>query len=98
MHNSIPGFMRAGFRFGWSGAGRLLGRMLARHGRAERPSLRWDRTGGPWFGNQLMTLTLRGRSALLGMDRARTAEAGVRLTPVLERTLSSASETSHTGG
>lgn len=94
VHNSIPAFMRAGFRFGWSGAGRLLGRALARHGRAGRPSLGWRRTGGPWFGNQLMTLTLHGRSARISMNRARTAEDGVRLERVLERTLSEASETS----
>ncbi|AXK34918.1 alkaline phosphatase family protein [Streptomyces armeniacus] len=98
MHNSIPAFMRAGFRFGWSGAGRLLGRTLARHGRAGRPSLSWRRTGGPWFGNQLMTLALHGRSARLGMHRARTTESGVRLAQVTERTLTAASETSHSGG
>ncbi|NUO43783.1 MAG: hypothetical protein HOV82_17310, partial [Streptomyces sp.] len=28
-------------------------------------------TGGPWFGNQLMTLTLRGRSARLRLEQAR---------------------------
>ena len=27
-------------------------------------------TGGPWFGNQLMTLTLRGREALLRLEQA----------------------------
>ncbi|MEU0272385.1 alkaline phosphatase D family protein [Streptomyces sp. NPDC006307] len=71
VHNRIPGSLRRGFRFGWSGAGRVLGRVLRRHGRVGRPVVEWRRTGGPWFGNQLMTLTLRGRSARLRLEHAR---------------------------
>ncbi|MFJ8646399.1 alkaline phosphatase D family protein [Streptomyces sp. NPDC093546] len=73
VHNRIPGSLRRGFRFGWSGAGRVLGRVLRRHGRVGRPVVEWRRTGGPWFGNQLMTLTLRGRSARLRLEHAREA-------------------------
>lgn len=69
VHNSVPLMMRIGFRFGWSAAARLLGRLLARHGRCSRPPVRWRKQGGPWFGNQLMTLTLRGRSAHLRLER-----------------------------
>ncbi len=76
MHNSIPAVMRWGFRFGWSRAGRWLGRALARHGRAGRPLVKWRRTGGPWFGNQLMTLRLRGRSAELSLEQARAVPEG----------------------
>ncbi|MBT2383666.1 alkaline phosphatase D family protein [Streptomyces sp. ISL-11] len=72
VRQKVPGALRLAFRFGWSGAGRRLGRALARHGRVGRPSIGWRRTGGPWFGNQLMTLTLRGRSARLRLDQART--------------------------
>ncbi|MER5755084.1 alkaline phosphatase D family protein [Streptomyces sp. NPDC002088] len=71
VHNSIPLSIRLGFRFGWSAVARLLGRRFARHGRCPHPSVDWRRTGGPWFGNQLMTLTLRGRSASLRLDQAR---------------------------
>ncbi|GAA0459502.1 alkaline phosphatase D family protein [Streptomyces sp. NPDC046215] len=71
VHNSVHVSLRLGFRFGWSAAGRLLGRALARHGRVGRPAIGWRRTGGPWFGNQLMTLTLRGRTARLRLDQAR---------------------------
>ncbi|MFE0044000.1 alkaline phosphatase D family protein [Streptomyces albireticuli] len=71
VHNSAPAALRLAFRFGWSGAGRWLGRAMARHGRTGRPVIGWRRTGGPWFGNQLMTLTLRGRSARLRLDQAR---------------------------
>lgn len=71
IHNSIPGPLQAGFRFGWSRTGRWLGKVLARHGRLGRPPVKWRRTGGPWFGNQLMTLTLAGRTARIALDQAR---------------------------
>ncbi|MCS0605375.1 alkaline phosphatase family protein [Streptomyces sp. LP11] len=70
VHNSVPLSIRLGFRFGWSAPARLLGRLLARHGRCPAPPVKWRKRGGPWFGNQLMTLTLRGRSARLRLERA----------------------------
>ncbi|MBM4796374.1 alkaline phosphatase family protein [Streptomyces sioyaensis] len=83
VHNSIPGILQAGFRFGWSRPGRWLGKLLARHGRLPRPPVKWRRTGGPWFGNQLMTLTLAGRAARLALDQARREkQGGVRLVTV----------------
>jgi phosphodiesterase/alkaline phosphatase D-like protein len=71
IHNTVPSYMRLAFRFAWSAPGRLLGRTLSRHGRVPPPRITWRRTGGPWFGNQLMTLTLRGRAAHLRLDQAR---------------------------
>ncbi|MFJ2729095.1 alkaline phosphatase D family protein [Streptomyces collinus] len=68
VHNSVPLMMRIGFRFGWSAPARLFGRLLARHGRCPRPPITWRKQGGPWFGNQLMTLTLRDRSAHLRLE------------------------------
>ncbi|MEU1122185.1 alkaline phosphatase D family protein [Streptomyces sp. NPDC005899] len=88
VHNSVPASMKAGFRFGWSRAGRWLGRGLARHGRVEPPAMRWHKTGGPWFGNQLMTLTLHGRNAALSLVQAKQKTTGAQLETVLERTLS----------
>ncbi|WP_432180848.1 alkaline phosphatase D family protein [Streptomyces sp. NBC_00063] len=76
VHNSIPGSIKVGFRFGWSRFGRALGRRLARHGRLAAPPVSWRRTGGPWFGNQLMTLTLRGRTARLRLQQARAEPGG----------------------
>ncbi|WP_431033137.1 alkaline phosphatase D family protein [Streptomyces sp. P6-2-1] len=70
VHNSVPLAMRFGFRFGWTGAGRALGRLFTRHGHVKRPAVRWRRGGGPWFGNQLMTLDLRGRTAELTLEKA----------------------------
>ncbi|MFH8803425.1 alkaline phosphatase D family protein [Streptomyces sp. NPDC017936] len=76
VHNSVPLSIRAGFRFGWSAVARALGRRLARHGRCPRPVVDWRKTGGPWYGNQLMTLTVRGRSVRLRLEQAR-AEGGL---------------------
>ncbi|MHA5054241.1 alkaline phosphatase D family protein [Streptomyces sp. SD15] len=90
VHNSIPLSIRLGFRFGWSAVGRALGRRFAWHGEYARPPLDWRRTGGPWFGNQVMTLTLQGRSAGLRLEQARMEKDGVaRLRTVTESTLSS---------
>ncbi|SBT90394.1 Phosphodiesterase/alkaline phosphatase D [Streptomyces sp. DI166] len=87
VHNSVPFHIRLGFRFGWSGPARALGRRIAGHGGVPRPSINWRRTGGPWFGNQLMTLTLRGRSARLRLQRAYPEKDGARLRTVMEREL-----------
>jgi hypothetical protein len=88
VHNSVPTSIRMAFRIGWSGVARGLGRGLARHGRLPRPPVGWRKTGGPWFGNQLMTLTLRGRSARLRLEQARTREGkGPRLMTLLDSEL-----------
>ncbi|MGO4755505.1 alkaline phosphatase family protein, partial [Streptomyces sp. 2MCAF27] len=56
------------------------------HGRVTPSRLDWRKTGGPWFGNQLMTLTLRGRSARLRLDQAQPdpSGGGARLVTALE--------------
>ncbi|MET7472822.1 alkaline phosphatase D family protein [Streptomyces sp. NPDC005648] len=87
VHNAVPRAIRVGFRFGWSAVARVLGRRFARHGRCAPTPVKWRRTGGPWFGNQLMTLTLKGRSARLRLEQARGE--GV-LETVEEATLSTA--------
>ncbi|MCI3270018.1 alkaline phosphatase D family protein [Streptomyces cylindrosporus] len=87
VHNAIPLAIRLGFRFGWSAVARALGRRFARHGRCAPTAVKWRKTGGPWFGNQLMTLTLRGRSARLRLEEAR---AGGALKTVEESTLTTA--------
>ncbi|MFD8428220.1 alkaline phosphatase D family protein [Streptomyces coelicoflavus] len=79
VHNSVPLSIRLGFRFGWSAPARALGRRIARHGRCAPPAVSWRRTGGPWFGNQIMTLTLRGRSARLRLEQARANRDGTNV-------------------
>ncbi|MDN0194511.1 alkaline phosphatase D family protein [Streptomyces sp. S.PNR 29] len=88
VHNAIHLAIRLGFRFGWSVPARALGRRVAGHGRCPRPPIDWRKTGGPWFGNQLMTLTLRGRSARLRLDQAQAVKgAEPRLRTVTETEL-----------
>ncbi len=69
VHNGVPAAMRLGFRAGWSRVGRLLGALLTRHARLPASGVTWRRTGGPWFGNQVMTLTVRGRAMRLRLHR-----------------------------
>ncbi|WP_299530584.1 alkaline phosphatase D family protein [uncultured Streptomyces sp.] len=88
VHNSIPATIRAGFRFGWSAAGRRIGRLLARHGRTGTPPVSWRKTDGPWFGNQLMTLTLTGREASLTLSQSRGDVRNATLETLMERPLS----------
>lgn len=70
VHNSVPPAIRIGFRFGWGRTATRTGRALAAHARLTPPPVEWTKLGGPWFGNHLMTLTLRGRRATLSLDRA----------------------------
>jgi len=89
VHNAIPRHIKVGFHLGWSALGRALGRRFARHGRVPHPPVTWRRTGGPWFGNMLMTLTLRGRSARLRLDRVREQKgSAAQLETVTESQLS----------
>ncbi|MGW2053890.1 alkaline phosphatase D family protein [Streptomyces sp. NPDC001840] len=87
VHNSVPGWIKLGFRLGWSRAARRLGHSLTRHGRIGASAMTWRKTGGPWFANQLMTLALRGRSAELTLDQARTGATGDELTTAEKRSL-----------
>lgn len=52
----------------------------------------WHRAGGPWFGNQLMTLTLHGRKSALTLVQAKASKQGAQLEAVLERSLTPESE------
>ncbi|OPC84042.1 alkaline phosphatase [Embleya scabrispora] len=70
VHNSVPPAIRIGFRFGWGRTATRIGRALAGHARLTPLPVEWTKLGGPWFGNHLMTLTLRGRRATLSLDRA----------------------------
>ncbi|QNS06476.1 alkaline phosphatase D family protein [Streptomyces xanthii] len=80
VHNSIPATIRLGFRLGWSRPARAFGERLARRLRPSGSGIDWRRTGGPWFGNQLMTLTLRARAAELTLDQADPRRGLTRVT------------------
>lgn len=79
-------------RFGISGAGRLMGRALARSAGAPDPEIRWRFCEGPYFDNQAATLVLDGREALMRLEKTEADEADhdrdrPRLETVFERDL-----------
>ena len=53
-----------------------------------KQDLTWDRVAGPYYGNEIATLVLDGRSAQLVIEQAGRDPAGrARLTPVADLTL-----------
>jgi len=88
VHQEVPRSMRVGFRLGWSRPAELVGRMACRLARVPPPPLSWDRIVGPYFGNQVATLDIDGRSAGLLFECAEpVTEQAARMRPVTEVTL-----------
>jgi hypothetical protein len=72
-------------RMGFTHAGTVVGRLLARAAGVPPPPVRWRfQDGDPRFDNQVGTLELDGRSALGRLERSKPSERGVEH-PVLER-------------
>ncbi|NJC68177.1 alkaline phosphatase family protein [Planosporangium thailandense] len=63
VHNGLPGAIRIAAGVGWTGGAGRFARGLARLAGTPAPSLRWELTAGPFFGNAISTLLLRGREA-----------------------------------
>jgi hypothetical protein len=80
---------RLAMRFGWSRLGERVGKALARYAGVEGSDLRWHLTHEkPWFDNHVSILELRGREAVLKVEKPigeNTGEPGLR--PILERRL-----------
>ncbi|TKV57441.1 alkaline phosphatase family protein [Nakamurella flava] len=71
LHNRVPAVVKVGFRAAWSRiAERSTRVLLGTIARVPRPPVEWTRTSGPYFGNDLMTLTLTGRRADLLLEQA----------------------------
>lgn len=87
VHNAVPAVIRAGFRIAWGRTARLLGAMLARHGKVPPVPVHWRKLHGPYFGNQLMTLTLDGRGARLRLELAVPDSPRSRLTTTVDTAL-----------
>jgi hypothetical protein len=68
LHNQAPHPIRVGFRIGWSRAARRFTERLARLVRAEPTPLEWEKQAGPYFGNQIGELVLRGREARFSLS------------------------------
>jgi len=89
VHQEVPRSMRFGFRVGWSRPAELLGRLVCRLAGVPPLPLSWDRVAGPFFGNQLATLTIDGRSARLAFECAAPVnEQTARMQPIAGVTLS----------
>ena len=70
IRNPLPRAVRVGQRFACSTVADRVGRALARAAKVEKPELTWRVEGGPAFGNEVATLDLDGRSAVLTVEKA----------------------------
>jgi hypothetical protein len=90
VHNSVPGWIRFGFKAGWSHFAAAISRPVRRLAGVRAHSVRWSRVGGPYFGNELATLVLDGQSARFELERAWPDDVGVpHLKPVVSMELAS---------
>ena len=69
LRNPIERKMRLLGRFATSPVGTAVGRTLARLARVPEPELDWRIDRGPWFDNVIATLELRGREAVLRVEK-----------------------------
>jgi hypothetical protein len=92
VHNYVPALMKVAFRISWSRAAEHVTRfLLDRVARLPRQDLNWSRLAGPFYGNEIATLLLDGRSARLVIERADRDRTGTaRLTPVCDLVLAPA--------
>ncbi|SCL33893.1 PhoD-like phosphatase [Micromonospora pallida] len=63
IHNQVPAGMRPLMRLGWSAGPSAAVRALARSAGVRRPTVRWRKLDGPYFGNAVGTLLHRERQA-----------------------------------
>ena len=83
LHNAVPRAMKIAFRIAWSRTAEAVMRLaMDRVARVPRHPLTWERKAGPFYGNQIATLTLDGRSARVVFEQSRRTPAGPVLVPV----------------
>jgi hypothetical protein len=63
IHNQAPAAMRPLIKLCWNPGLALAARALARSAGVRRPTVRWKKLAGPYFGNAVATLEHRGRGA-----------------------------------
>ncbi|MGN9777837.1 alkaline phosphatase D family protein [Micromonospora sp. H33] len=86
IHNQVPAGIRPLMRLGWSPGPSAAARALARTAGVRRPSFRWKKLAGPYFGNAVATLVHDGRSAEVTIEGI-TSDGHVR--PVMHHRLTS---------
>jgi hypothetical protein len=67
--NALDAHERHMIRFALTPAGRAIGRGLARAAGAHDPDIRWRFVEGPFFDNQVATITLEGREARMKLEK-----------------------------
>ena len=89
VHNYVPAAMKIGFRVAWSRVAAATTRfLLERVTDVPDQPLTWTREAGPFYGNELATLTLDGRSAQMKLERAgRDRDGEPELTEVVDLSL-----------
>lgn len=89
LHNRVPRPIRLVFRGAWSRfAERVTRVILGVVARVPPAGVEWTKLSGPYFGNDLMTLRLDGRSAEVVLQQAGPAGTTPELTEVTRLTLS----------
>jgi hypothetical protein len=63
IHNQAPAAMRLLIKLCWNPGLASAARALARSAGVGRPTVRWKKLAGPYFGNAVATLEHRGRGA-----------------------------------
>ena len=88
LRNALSSSERRAMRFAWSAPMALVAKALARAAGVQPPILDWRLMHDePWFGNQIATLEMRGRSARFRIEKPALDEAGE---PVLKEVFESA--------
>ena len=90
VHNYVPRMMKVAFRVSWTRlAERTTRFLLTRVAKLPHQPLSWSRLAGPYYGNEIATLVLDGRSAVVCIERAGVDDDGnARLTQVVDLPLS----------
>ncbi len=96
LRNAVPRSVQRGFAFAGSAPARALGRLLARSVGIGRPEVDWQLSHGPFQGNGLGLLQLRGRAAELTLLHARLDGDRAVLEARLELRLDGQSQSSRT--
>ena len=87
LRNALPETVKRATRVTISRRAAGVGRWLARSAGVAPPAIDWEIDAGPFFDNQLATLTLEQREATLRLERARLANDTPYLEPVWQRRL-----------
>ncbi|GAA2993523.1 alkaline phosphatase D family protein [Actinokineospora diospyrosa] len=83
LHNAVERYMRPLFRLGWwQPLAGVLRRWMYRSPEIEPLPVDWEKVAGPYFGNAVATLRVRGRDAEVVIEQAGDGPDGPRLRPL----------------